>query len=120
MGIGDRWCVLGYLFRETLVWGRKAVIHAWRSSSASSPLSSWALACASAQCGRWRRVREAFSTDRSCDQVLIGEPLARHALNEAVLQGMPLYIALVEPENELINVPAKVFRADMVKRAVTT
>jgi hypothetical protein len=33
---------------------------------------------------------------------------------------MPLYIALVEPENELINVPAKVFRADMVKRAVTT
>jgi hypothetical protein len=22
MGIGDRWCVLGYLFREPLVWGR--------------------------------------------------------------------------------------------------
>jgi hypothetical protein len=31
---------------------------------------------------------------------------------------MPLYVALIEPESELVNVPAKVFRADMVKGSI--
>src|SRR2546425_7234146 len=56
----------------------------------------------------------------SLDQSLVGQPLAGSAINEAVqpVDSMPLYIALIEPESELINVPAKVLRADMVEGAV--
>lgn len=52
----------------------------------------------------------------SSDQRLVGEPLTRDAINEAIepLQGMPLHIALIEPESELVNVAGKVLLADMV------
>ena len=54
------------------------------------------------------------------DQRLVGEALARNAVREAVepLQGVPLHIALVEPESELANVTIKVLLADMVERTV--
>ena len=58
----------------------------------------------------------------SSDQRLIGQPLACCPIDEAfeALQGMPLHIALIEPESELVNVSAKVFRADMVESAIDT
>src|SRR5258708_38401358 len=56
----------------------------------------------------------------SSDQPFVGQPLPCGAVNEAIepLQGMPLHIALIEPESELVNVPAKMLRADMVEGAV--
>jgi hypothetical protein len=40
--------------------------------------------------------------EHSFDQRLVGQPLPCNAVNEAVepLQGMPLHIALIEPESE--------------------
>ena len=42
----------------------------------------------------------------SSDQILISQPLARRAVNEAVdaLRGVPLYVAFVETEGELIDI----------------
>ena len=54
--------------------------------------------------------------DRSLDQPFVGEPFARHGVNEAVepRHGVVLYIALIEAECELIDVAIKMFRAGMV------
>jgi len=56
----------------------------------------------------------------SSDQILIGQPLAGRAVNEAVnaLRGMPLDVAFIETEGELIDVAMRMLRADMVERAV--
>ena len=56
----------------------------------------------------------------SSDQILISQPLARRAVNEAVdaLRGVPLYVAFVETEGELIDIAVCVLRADMVECAV--
>jgi len=53
-------------------------------------------------------------------QVLIGQPLAGRAVNEAVypLRSMPLDIAFIETEGELIDITVHVLRADMVESAI--
>src|SRR4051794_8855616 len=55
----------------------------------------------------------------SCDQRLVGQPLAGCPGNEAVQPGqrVELDVALVQPERELVNVPAQVLRAGMVVHA---
>jgi hypothetical protein len=64
----------------------------------------------------------ALGRSYSSDQPFVGQSLPCRAVNEAIetLQGVPLHIALIEPESELIDVPAKVLRADMVEGAVNT
>src|SRR4051812_4989193 len=56
----------------------------------------------------------------SSDQILIGQPLAGGAVNEAVdpLRCIPPDVAVVEPERELIDVAMRVLRTDMVERAI--
>src|SRR5260370_15992915 len=53
---------------------------------------------------------------RSLHQRFVGQPLAGNAVNKAVepLQRMPLDMALVEPERELVNVAAKMLRTGVV------
>ena len=53
-------------------------------------------------------------------QVLISQPLAGRAVNEAVypLRSMPLDIAFIETEGELIDITVHVLRADMVESAI--
>src|SRR5260370_40523851 len=53
---------------------------------------------------------------RSLDQRFVGQPLAGHAVTQPVepLQRMPLDMALVEPERELVNVAAKMLRTGVV------
>src|SRR5438105_4392332 len=89
------------------------------ASSVSLRPSTWALAYMPAPDQRsYQELRAAWT--HSSDQPFIGQPLPCRAVNKAVepLQGMPLHIALIEPKSELINIPAKVLRADMVKGAV--
>src|SRR6266576_4412019 len=88
-------------------------------SSAFWPPSISALAYALKPDRRSCRVSRA-AWAYSSDQPFIGQPLPYRAVNEAVepLQGMPLNIALIEPESELVNGPAKMLRADMVEGAV--
>jgi hypothetical protein len=52
----------------------------------------------------------------SLDQCLIGKPFSSRAGHEAIetVKGVALYVPLVKPEGELINVAAKVFLAGMV------
>src|SRR5438094_316920 len=92
-------------------------------SFAFSPPSTWVLAGAPKPRQRsYRGFPAASGSSYSSDQPFVGQPLPCRAVNEAVepLQGMPLHIALIEPESELVNVPAKVLRADMVEGAVDT
>jgi hypothetical protein len=57
-----------------------------------------------------------FWADLSCDQRLVGEPLSGRAVYEAVEPGqrMQLDVALVQPEGELVNVPAQMLRAGVM------
>jgi hypothetical protein len=90
-------------------------------SSVSSRPSIWVLAGAPKLGQRsCREFPAALGRLHSSDQPFVGQPLSCRAVNEAVepLQGMPLHIALIEPESELVNVPAKVLRADVVEGAV--
>src|SRR4029077_10035708 len=52
----------------------------------------------------------------SCDQFLVGKTLAAHRHNHAIqpVHGVPLDVAVVEPEGELVDVAAKMLRAGMV------
>ena len=56
----------------------------------------------------------------SCGQPPIGQPLTNNGDDEAIqpFQGMPLHVASVEPECELINVAAYVLLADLVVNAI--
>lgn len=56
----------------------------------------------------------------SSDQILVCQPAAGRTINEAFqpLQRMPRDIAFVQPKSELVNVPAKVLRTDMMIGAV--
>jgi hypothetical protein len=58
----------------------------------------------------------------SLDQRLISQPLASHAVNEAIKprQGMVLHVAFVQTERKFINVAAKMFFARMMIDAVDT
>src|SRR5579862_141025 len=67
---------------------------------------------------RWRQVLAAVSVSDgpSSDQILVSEPLPCNARHEAVqpLQGMPLHVALIQPERELVNVAMQVLVAGVV------
>ena len=56
----------------------------------------------------------------SSDQILVGQPPAGRAINEAVetVEGMPLHVARIETERELVNVPAEMLGADMMESSV--
>ena len=95
-------------------------------ASLSSPLSSASSQLSTSVSGgtpkldqrSFRALQAAL--EHSLDQRLVGQPLASNAINEAVepLQGMPLHIALIEPKSELVNVSAKMLRANVVEGAV--
>jgi hypothetical protein len=94
-----------------------------------SPLSSaslppWILASddmpePSAQ---WRPVLAAVSDYPSSDQILVGQSLARNSRYEAIqpLQRVPLHIALVEVERELVYVAMQVLVDGIVIEAMQT
>lgn len=56
----------------------------------------------------------------SSDQILVGKPPAGRAIDEAVQpqQGVPRDVSIIESERELVNVPTKVLRADMMIGAI--
>ena len=58
----------------------------------------------------------------SSNQILVGQPPAGCAVGEAVQpqQSMPSDVAIIEPEGELVNVPTKMLRADVVEGAIDT
>jgi len=95
------------------------VICASLPSFASSRLLTWVLAGRPAPYLRWPPVPSA-ALGYSFDQVPVSEPLPGRVLYEAVepIEGVPRHIALVEPESELVNVAAKMLRADVMERAV--
>lgn len=68
---------------------------------------------------QWRPVPAAVYYPSS-DQILVSEPLPCNAVHEAVqpLQGVPLYVALVEPKRELVNVAVQVLITGVVIDAV--
>ena len=76
-----------------------------RSSFVSSQPSTLASDDTPEPFARWRPVLAAVSDCPSSDQILVGQPLARNARHEAIepVQGMPLHVALVEAERELVN-----------------
>jgi hypothetical protein len=81
-----------------------------------------ASACTTAPHQQFRREFSAgFSADLSCDQLRIGQPLSGSRVNKAVQPGqrMVLDVPLIQPEGELVNVAAKVLRADLMKNART-
>jgi hypothetical protein len=82
--------------------------------------SSSVLAYASAPDQRFYRGFLAVWASYSSDPIIVGQPLAGHAFDEAFqpLRRMTRHIALVEPESELVNVPAPVLRADVVEGAI--
>src|SRR5712691_10438141 len=88
-------------------------------SSASSRPSTSVSADRPIPCRLWPPTPSAVSAVRSSNQIPIGQPLACDAIGEAVepLQGMAFHIALIEPESELVNVPAKMLRADVMEGA---
>src|SRR5258707_13423027 len=71
-------------------------------------------------CRRWLPVPSVIWAVRSLYQILVSQPLAGNAITETVepLQGMPLNVTFIEPESELVNVPAQMLRADMVEGAI--
>ena len=84
-------------------------------ASSSSPVLILALADRQAPCRRWR-LAPLVCAGRSLDQTFVGEPLARHAINEAVepRQGMVLDVSFIEPEGKLVNVAGKVLWAGVM------
>src|SRR5579863_2700642 len=93
-------------------------------SSASSQPSILAWGDMREPSARWRLVPVAVSVSdcRSSDPILVGEPLPHNSCHEAVqpLQGMPLHVALIEAERELVNVAVQVLIAGVVVDAVQT
>jgi hypothetical protein len=71
---------------------------------------------------QWRPVLAAVSDYPSSDQILVGESLPRNTSHEAVqpMQGVPLYVALVEAKRELVNIAMQVLVAGVVIDAVQT
>src|SRR5579864_4726941 len=90
------------------------------SSSVSSPPSISVSDGTPALFERWRPVLAAVSDYPSSDQILVGEPLPRNACHEAVqpLKGVPLHVALIEPERELVYIAMQVLVAGVVIDAV--
>src|SRR3954465_7351378 len=62
------------------------------------------------------RVLSATKIAASCDQRLVGQPLAGCACGKAVEPGqrMQLDVAFVQPEGELVNVARQMLRAGMM------
>jgi len=54
----------------------------------------------------WRQVPAAVSDYPSSDEILVSEPLPCNAMHEAIQpsHGVPLHVALVEAERELVNI----------------
>src|SRR4051812_27934414 len=87
----------------------------------SSQFSIWALSDEQKQYQRsYPEFPEASEWSYSSDQILVGQPFASRAINEAVnaLRSVPLHIAFVQAESELIDVAVRMLWADMVKCAV--
>lgn len=64
----------------------------------------------------WRRAPWGFSGYRSFDQRLVGQPLARNAINEAAepVESMPSYVAIIQAKGELVNVAVQMLFAGVV------
>src|ERR1700722_10846570 len=89
-------------------------VYSWRGPSYASSLPSiLAWDDMPEPSALWRPVPAAVSDYPSSDQILVSEPLPRNAVHEAVqpLQGMPLHVALIEAERELVNVAVQVLVA---------
>jgi hypothetical protein len=109
----------GFGSKPVASWTERIVISVSRSFSASSPPSSWVSGDMPKPYRRSCRVSRAV-LGHSCDQILVGQPLASRAVNEAVepQQRVPRHIAFVEAESELVNVATEMLRADMMEGAI--
>ncbi len=56
----------------------------------------------------------------SCRQPRIGQALTFDRVHERIktLQGMPLHVALIQPEGELVNIPRQMLRRNLMVNAV--
>src|ERR1700682_2468061 len=57
---------------------------------------------------------------RSCDQILVHQPPPGRAVNEAIQpqQRVPRDVPIIEPEGELVNIPAQMLRANVVEGSI--
>src|SRR5271169_6957580 len=99
---------------------KTSILASSRVSSASSLPSILAWDDMPEPSAQWRPVPAAVSDYPSSDQILIGQPLPRNAMHEAIqpLQRVPLHVALVEAERELVHVAMQVLVAGVMIDAV--
>lgn len=56
----------------------------------------------------------------SCDQILVSQPPAGCAIDEAIKpqQCVACDVSIIEPEGEFVNIPMQMFRRDMVEGSI--
>src|SRR4051812_45883748 len=114
--MGNRdWCPIWYFFSSSWIAYSVRIV-----PSGISLHSLRAFACAQEPDQRSCPESPAASGLYSSDQILVSQPLAGRAVNEAVdaLRGVPFDVAFVETEGEFIDIAVCVLRADMVECAV--
>ena len=95
------------------------MFYASQPSSASSPPSTSVSVDTPKPYQRSCRVSRAV-WGHSCDQILVHQPPASRAVDEAIQsqQRVTGNVPIIEPEGEFVNVPAKMLRADVVESAI--
>jgi hypothetical protein len=90
------------------------------SSAFSQPWSSALAYRPKPYLSSFRAVRVASVRPHSSNEPFVSQPLSCRAIYEAfeAPQGVPLHIALIEPESELVHVASEVLVADVVEGAV--